>query len=106
MLKTKLTEFNGISVPLNITYTYTYIHSEFDTDIADTAFFGNVSAGDAIPYIPENQGQISLDLEANNWSAYVNGVYVDEVCVRALVVILKKLTVASLSIALRTRACR
>jgi Fe(3+) dicitrate transport protein len=81
VLKTELTEFNGIRVPFNITYTY--IDSEFDTDIADTAFFGDVSAGDSIPYIPENQGQISLGLEANNWSAYVNGVYVDEVCVRA-----------------------
>jgi Fe(3+) dicitrate transport protein len=81
VLKTELTEFNGISVPLNITYTY--IDSEFDTDIADTAFFGDVSAGDSIPYIPENQGQLSLGLEANNWSAYVNGVYVDQVCVKA-----------------------
>ncbi|PKH00449.1 TonB-dependent receptor domain-containing protein [Paraglaciecola sp. MB-3u-78] len=81
IFKTELTEINGIRVPLNITYTY--IDSKFDTDIADTAFFGDVSAGDAIPYIPENQGQISLGLEANNWSAYVNVLYVDEVCVRA-----------------------
>ncbi|WP_299084344.1 TonB-dependent receptor [uncultured Paraglaciecola sp.] len=81
ILKTELAEFNGVSVPLDITYTY--IHSEFDTDIADTAFFGDVSAGDAIPYIPENQGQISLGLEADNWSAYINGVYIDQVCVKA-----------------------
>ena len=81
VLKTELAEFNGISVPLNITYTY--IDSQFDTDIADTAFFGDVSAGDSIPYIPENQGQISLGVEGNNWSAYVNAVYVDEVCVKA-----------------------
>jgi Fe(3+) dicitrate transport protein len=81
VLKTELAEFNGISVPLNITYTY--IDSQFDTDIADTAFFGDVSAGDSIPYIPENQGLISLGLEGNNWSAYVNAVYVDEVCVKA-----------------------
>ena len=81
VLKTELAAFNGISVPLNITYTY--IDSQFDTDIADTAFFGDVSAGDSIPYIPENQGQISLGLEGNNWSAYVNAVYVDEVCVKA-----------------------
>jgi Fe(3+) dicitrate transport protein len=81
VLKTELSEFNGISVPLNITYTY--IDSKFDTDIADTAFFGDVSAGDSIPYIPEIQGQISLGLEANNWSAYINGVYIDQVCVRA-----------------------
>jgi Fe(3+) dicitrate transport protein len=81
VLKTELSEINGLRVPLNITYTY--IDSEFDTDIADTAFFGDVSAGDSIPYIPVNQGQISLGLEANNWSTYVNAVYVDEVCVRA-----------------------
>ena len=81
VLKTELNEFNGIRVSLNISYTY--INSEFDTDIADTAFFGDVSAGDPIPYIPENQGQISLGLEANNWSTYINAVYVDEVCVRA-----------------------
>jgi Fe(3+) dicitrate transport protein len=77
VLKTQLTAINGIRVPLNIAYTY--IDSEFDID---TAFFGDVSAGDSIPYIPENQGQISLGLEANKWSAYVDAV--DEVCVRAL----------------------
>jgi Fe(3+) dicitrate transport protein len=80
-LQTQLAEFNGISVPLS--FTYTLIDSEFDTDIADTDFFGDVSAGDPIPYIPENQGQISIGLEGSNWTAYVNGVYVDQVCTRA-----------------------
>lgn len=81
LLKSELTQIGGVSVPLNITYTY--INSEFDTDIADTDFFGDVSAGDPIPYIPEQQGQVSVGLEADNWSAYANIVYVDEVCVRA-----------------------
>ena len=81
VLKTELTEFSGVRVPLNLTYTY--IDSEFDTDSADTAFFGDVSAGDSIPYIPEGQGQISLGLESEKWSAYVNAVYVDGVCVKA-----------------------
>lgn len=81
VLKTELTEFSGISVPLNVTYTY--IDSEFDTDIADTAFFGDVSAGDSIPYIPQGQGQMSVGLESEKWSAYVNAVYVDGVCVKA-----------------------
>jgi Fe(3+) dicitrate transport protein len=88
VLKTELTELNGIRVPLSITYTY--INSEFDTDIADTAFFGDVSAGDSIPYIPKNQGQISFGLEANNWSVYANAVYVDEVCVRASCAVFEK----------------
>ena len=81
ILKTELGEINGISIPLDVTYTF--IDSEFDTDIADTAFFGDVSAGDSIPYIPENQGQISLGLEADSWSAYIKGVYIDQVCVKA-----------------------
>lgn len=81
VVKTELGEFDGISVPLNLTYTY--IDSEFDTDIADTAFFGDVSAGDPIPYIPENQAQLSIGLEGDKWSSYINAVYVDEVCVRA-----------------------
>jgi Fe(3+) dicitrate transport protein len=81
LLRTNLGEFNGINMPLNLTYTF--IDSEFDTNIADTAFFGNVSKGDPIPYIPENQGQISLGFEGEQWSVYVNGVYVDEVCVKA-----------------------
>ncbi|MGS2721827.1 TonB-dependent receptor family protein [Paraglaciecola aestuariivivens] len=81
VLKTELTQINGMSVPVNLTYTY--IDSEFDTDIADTAFFGDVSKGDAIPYIPEGQGQVSVGLEAQDWSAYVNAVYVDQVCVKA-----------------------
>jgi Fe(3+) dicitrate transport protein len=88
VLQTELTEINGIRVPLSITYTY--INSEFDTDIADTAFFGDVSAGDSIPYIPEYQGQVSLGLETNNWSVYANAVYVDEVCVRASCAVFEK----------------
>jgi hypothetical protein len=40
----------GIKVPLSITYTY--ISSEFDTNIADTAFYGYVIASESIPYIP------------------------------------------------------
>lgn len=68
---------------LNTTVSYTYIDGEFDTDIADTAFFGDVSAGDPIPYIPENQLQISTGLETDSWGANANLSYIDEVCTRA-----------------------
>ena len=81
LLKTELGQFNGIRVPLNVTYSY--IDSEFDTDISGTDFFGDVTAGDSIPYIPENQGQITLGLEGNNWATYLNALYVDGVCTRA-----------------------
>lgn len=71
----------GVTIPM--TLSYTYIDGEFDTDIADTDFFGDVSAGDPIPYIPENQLQFSLGLDAGVWALNANVNYVDEVCTRA-----------------------
>jgi len=72
---------SSLSIPYS--FSYTYIDGEFDTNIADTAFFGDVSAGDPIPYIPEQQLQVSVGLQAERWSAHLNASYVDEVCVRA-----------------------
>lgn len=66
-----------------VSLSYTHIDGEFDTDIADTAFFGAVSAGDPLPYLPENQFLASIGFEKNNWATYLSGNYVDEVCVRA-----------------------
>lgn len=78
---------NSISIAdgllLNTSLSYTYINGEFDTDIADTAFFGDVSAGDPIPYIPENQLQLSAGLETSVWQVNANISYVDEVCTLA-----------------------
>ncbi len=78
------TSFNAdgqISIPLEIAYTF--IDSKFDTNIASTDFFGDVSKGDPIPYIPENQLNVSVGVVANNWDIYLAANYVDEVCVRA-----------------------
>jgi Fe(3+) dicitrate transport protein len=78
---------NSLSVSdgllLNTSLSYTYINGEFDTNIASTDFFGDVSAGDPIPYIPENQLQLSAGLEAKVWQVNANVSYVDEVCTRA-----------------------
>jgi Fe(3+) dicitrate transport protein len=68
-------------IPLKVSYTYT--DAEFDSNIANTDFFGNVSEGDPIPYIPTSQGKISIGLESTRWSTYLNLSYIDEVCVRA-----------------------
>ncbi|MFT7221372.1 MAG: Fe(3+) dicitrate transport protein [Candidatus Azotimanducaceae bacterium] len=76
-LKTKA----GYMIPLS--FNYTYINSEFDTDIASTDFFGDVAKGDPIPYIPEHQYNLSVGLLVNKWSGYLNASYVDETCVRA-----------------------
>ncbi|MCG8435141.1 MAG: TonB-dependent receptor, partial [Gammaproteobacteria bacterium] len=68
---------------LPLLFSYTYLDGEFDSDIADTDFFGDVSRGDPLPYIPENQFLLSLGFERAAWGGYVSFNYVDEVCVRA-----------------------
>jgi len=82
VLNTDLASINSnFSIPLS--FNYTYISGEFDTDIADTDFFGSVGKGDPIPYLPENQFLLSLGFEQGNWLAYLTANYVDQVCVRA-----------------------
>ena len=68
-------------VPVSLTYTYT--DGRFDTDIADTDFFGDVGKGDPIPYIPDHQAQLGIGYEKANWGAYLNVRYSSAVCTRA-----------------------
>ena len=72
---------SGFSVPLEVAYTW--MHGEFDTDIANTDFFGNVRAGDPLPYIPEQQLNAALGVAKGRWSANAALSYVDATCVRA-----------------------
>lgn len=81
MLSAHLTPSRSFSVPLSIVYTW--IDAQFDTNIANTDFFGDVSKGDPIPYIPAHQLHISAGIEHPRWKAYVNAQYVDDTCVRA-----------------------
>ncbi|MBT4162731.1 MAG: TonB-dependent receptor, partial [Gammaproteobacteria bacterium] len=81
MFSADLVSGRSFSLPLSLNYTY--IKSRFDSDIADTDFFGAVDKGDPIPYIPEHQLNVSLGVEKDRWSSYVNLSYVDEVCVKA-----------------------
>jgi Fe(3+) dicitrate transport protein len=81
LLGSNLNPRGQIAMPLEIAYTY--IDSKFDSDIASTDFFGDVSKGDPIPYIPENQLNVSLGLVGSEWDVYLAANYVDEVCVRA-----------------------
>lgn len=76
-----LSRTESFSVPF--VFSYTHLDGEFNSDIADTDFFGDVSAGDPLPYIPGNQFLMSLGFERNAWSVYTSVNYVDEVCVRA-----------------------
>ena len=81
MLTTSFTASEGYKIPLSFNYTYT--DSRFDSDVAATDFFGDVRRGDPIPYIPEQQYNLSLGIEANRWTTYLNLGYVSAVCVRA-----------------------
>ncbi|MFT5572334.1 MAG: Fe(3+) dicitrate transport protein [Cryomorphaceae bacterium] len=72
---------NDMNLATSLSYTYT--DAQFDTDVANTDFFGDVQAGDPIPYIPESQFQLSLGLESGLWQVNANASYVDEVCTRA-----------------------
>ena len=75
------TELAGSSVPVELSYTY--IDGSFDTDIADTAFFGDVNAGDPIPYIPRHQLHAMIGFVQTHWAVHLSANFVDETCVRA-----------------------
>ncbi len=72
---------SGWSVP--VLASYTYIDGTFDSDIADTDFFGDVSKGDPLPQIPENQLYAEIGLVNNKWAFYLSGNYIDETCTQA-----------------------
>ena len=71
----------SFSVPLEAAYTW--LRGQFDTDIANTDFFGDVAAGDPLPYIPEQQFHATLGIQKGRWSANTAVNYVEAVCVRA-----------------------
>ena len=81
LVSANLASSSDYQIPVSLSYTH--INGEFDTDIADTAFFGSVSKGAPLPYLPENQFLASIGFEKDNWATYLTGNYVDEVCVRA-----------------------
>ena len=70
-----------LNLPLELAYTR--INGEFDTDIGDTDFFGDVSKGDPIPYIPDHQLNLTLGAQRQRWDLFLSANYVDAVCTRA-----------------------
>ena len=66
-----------------VNLNYTLLDGQFDTDIADTAFFGDVSKGDPIPYLPRHQLHLGFGLLTTRWSHYLDFGYQDSVCVKS-----------------------
>ena len=81
LIDVELARDRGLSVPLSVSYTW--MRARFDSDIADTDFFGPVGEGDPIPYIPDHQLSATLGLLRGPLEAHVGLHYVDAVCVRA-----------------------
>ena len=71
----------AFSLPVSLSYTH--INGKFDTDIADTDFFGSVRKGDPLPYIPDHQLHLTLGLAGDRWDMFLSANYVDAVCTRA-----------------------
>lgn len=67
----------SFDIPVSIVYTYT--SSEFKTSF-DSGFsmWGNVEAGDELPYLPENQLTISTGLSASDWDINLSARFIDE----------------------------
>ncbi len=81
LVSADLSSSRDFQIPISLSYTM--INGEFDTNIADTDFFGAVSAGDPLPYLPDNQFLASIGYERGKWASYFSANYVDETCVRA-----------------------
>ncbi|MFZ2507652.1 MAG: TonB-dependent receptor, partial [Steroidobacteraceae bacterium] len=67
----------GLAVPVAAVYTYT--HGEFRTGFASGfAEWGNVTAGDELPYVPEQQLTLQAGLESASWRLNLTLNYVGE----------------------------
>ena len=68
---------NGWELPVSVVYTYT--ESEFKTAFnSDFDFWGEIEAGDELPYLPENQLTLNVGLLSDNWEVNVIARYIDE----------------------------
>lgn len=56
---------SGVHMPLSVTYSYT--DATFATTFNHKAYWGEVKAGDAIPYLPKHQLALSMGLEWDGW---------------------------------------
>ncbi len=65
----------GVSVPLNVSYTYT--HARFGTTFeSDFDPWGDVTAGDELPYVPENQLSLGIGVVAKKFALFATTAWV------------------------------
>jgi Fe(3+) dicitrate transport protein len=65
-----------LAVPLQLSYTYTdaEFRNAFSSDFEE---WGDVAAGDSLPYLPPHLLRIATGLTANRWSLNLSAAYVD-----------------------------
>ncbi len=80
-LSADLSTKTGLQLPL--TLTFTRMDATFDSDVADTDFFGDVRRGDPVPYLPKQQVHAMIGWLRGRTQANLALHYVDEMCVRA-----------------------
>jgi Fe(3+) dicitrate transport protein len=72
-----ITLTDNLDLPLSAVYTYS--QSEFkESFVSDFALWGNVTAGDEVPYLAEHQITLTAELTNNNWQAAVLVKYIGE----------------------------
>ncbi|RKH36698.1 TonB-dependent receptor family protein [Corallococcus sicarius] len=64
----------GITFPLTVAYTFTRTKLLEDFRSSDPQF-GNVTAGDELPYVPRHQLFASLGVEGARWGAFISTTY-------------------------------
>lgn len=73
----------SITLPVRFSYTYTEAEfaSSFETDFADWA--PQVTAGDSLPYVPEQQLHAEIGVEGRRWNTFLSANYVSEMRTQA-----------------------
>lgn len=69
--------FDGFTIPLNVTYTYTdsAFQSSFESSFSQ---WGLVSKGDELPYLPEHQMRLETGVRAAKWDVLLAVKYTGE----------------------------
>ncbi|MCS6900193.1 MAG: TonB-dependent receptor [Myxococcales bacterium] len=65
----------GVSLPVRAAYTLTRTRFR-NSFIAQDSFFGEVVAGDELPYVPRHQASGGVGIETSRWGVNVAGTYV------------------------------
>lgn len=71
------TQLGRVQVPLSINYTAA--NAEFEESFAsELDSWGDVNAGDALPYLPKTMWQLETGVKGSNWHVLVSYQFIDE----------------------------